>query len=159
MLEHYMMSIIISGFLLVAFGLVMISKADTLTKFAVAICIITSSAIVYRSTNSYYGKPKVLTENIQKAWVMGFHPVPSKGVTFLWLRKPGKLTPISYRIPYSKNVHRTLEKLRRKYKGRPFKIAMKGGGSSLIKPFNKGNSPTIMELPPTLPRKNIQQGG
>jgi hypothetical protein len=152
MLDHFGMSIAISGFLLVAFGFTLLSKSNPLNKLIVCLCLITSTAVIYRSTNSFYGKPKILTQNIKRTWVIGFHAVPKKDILFLWLRKPGKTVPISHRVPYTKKVHKMLSKLRKKYRGKPFMISMKGG-TSLTSPFHMGDSPTIMEIPPTLPRK------
>ena len=152
MLEHYMLTLIISGFLFLAFLGVVFSGIGIVRKVLICSFIIMSSLLMYRSINSFYGKPMVMQEDINRTWVIGFHADIPNGNMYLWLRKPNHPVPVSYVVPYSPGVHKQLYRLRKKHKGKPFMVKVKGG-TSMFKPFNRGDTPKFIPIPKAYPRK------
>lgn len=156
MLDHYIVSIAIGCFLLIAFGLTLFSKSHILIRTAICLSILTSVFLTYRSMNSFYGEPKVLTSGFEKVWVLGFHPDKPNNILYIWMRKPSTRYPISYRVPYSKQFHKTMSRLRKKNKGKPFMVTVKSG-TSATRPFNKGKNTSMIEIQKAMPRKSPVQ--
>lgn len=152
MLDHYMLTVIITGFLFLAFAGVLFTEMKAWKKLTICSLIILSSFLMYRSMNSFYGKPMVMVDSIKKTWVLSFYADIPKGNMYLWLRKPDQEVPVSYVVPYSPQVHKMLYKMREKNKGRPFMVEVKGG-TRMFKPFNRGETPVIIPIPKALPRK------
>lgn len=155
MLDPLFVSAIAALGMAIVFSFVMYRISDRLERIVIASILIAGSILLYRTIDKMNGQPQVMSTPFDEVWVLGFHPDVGSGVLYLWLLEPSNDTPISYRVPYSHKMHKSLDKLRAKHKGKPYKAKMKGG-TSITKPYNLGGEPSLLEIPKTMPRKGEQ---
>jgi len=162
MLEHYLLSIGLAFLMYVIVLYIWFTKFNINSKkrliAAISFFLVVISLFFYRTYDSFNGRPQVMSETLDRAWVLSFYADADNEAIYLWLLELGKETPISYKIPYSEPMHKKLDKLRDKYKGRPYLAKIKGE-SSITKPYGKGqsNGDDLLEIPITMPRKDSKQ--
>jgi len=152
MIEQYYISAIVAFGLFVTFMFVMYRIQSRLEQVIIASILILSSLVIYRHIDDYGGKPTMMSEPVEKAWVLGFHADIPNGALYLWLRLPESGYPVSYRVPYSPKMHGNLDRLRAKHKGKPYMAKIKGR-TSITKPYSQGGVPGLLEIPKILPLK------
>lgn len=131
MLAHFHLSLILF-MTAISIGVIVISSSmKPIMKMVVVGILAVSGMMTYRALNDVYGYPVVMQASFDDALVIGHLLDKENKVIHLWLKADGDQDPRSYTIPFSNKTARFLEGMRRKHKGKPYRVQVKTNVDSL----------------------------
>jgi hypothetical protein len=80
----------------------------------------------YRVMNMVYGQPALLQDDIDNALILGYWPDKENNTMYVWIKHNKQHKPISYSMPYSIKLHKSLQQGRKQHEGKPYRAEIKG---------------------------------
>lgn len=124
MIDHLYISVAIFAIMLIT-GLVVVYSGMKLWRKLLVVALLSLSGIAtYRAIFFFYGYPTIMQKSFKDALIVGFLVDKPNDVIHLWI-KDSEAPPRSYTIPFSNKVSKALEKMRKKHRGKPFRVEIK----------------------------------
>lgn len=125
MLEHFYLSMLLFLTSLGIIAIVFMSKIKLLSKLVIAILLTVSGIFTYRALNEIRGYPVVLQASFKDTLIVSHLPDTENKVIHLWIKAKEDKSPRSYTVPFKKKLAKFLEGMRRKHKGKPYRVKIK----------------------------------
>lgn len=151
MISHMYFSILLFAAALLAVILVLFSHLKLWRKITITTLLVSSSILSYRAMYDFYGYPAIKEINLDDVMVVGFLVDKSTDSIYLWLRE-GSDVPRSYVIPFSFEVAKFLQEMRKRYQGRPFRSKIKSKQNPMNRYLNSLEDVEMEEVK-VLPKK------
>jgi len=124
MLEHFYLSVLLFSTSIVICGIVFLSNIKLQSKLLIAVLLTLSGIFTYRAFNEIQGFPVVLQKTFDDVLVIG-HVIDEENKSIhVWLKSEGDKSPRSYTVPYEEKLAKSLEGMRNKHRGKPYRAKL-----------------------------------
>lgn len=165
MLESIYHTILLFALISLVSGTLFTMKVPLKLRLLMITPVILVGFFFYRGYKTIHGNSILLVNNYKKVLVLGYFPDSKNKIIYMWLRITPQDEPKSFKIPYSPQLHRSLENARKKFQGKPY-YANIHGNTQMYKRYDRHrnqfilipdadhNTKTMNILNPSLPPKH-----
>lgn len=128
-MEMHLHISLILFFIAIILGFVVISsQLSTIRKMIIVTSLAFAGILTYKALNAVYGYPTLLEKGFDDIVVLSFLVSKEEDSVYLWLRDKTGGIPRSYKVPYNRDLAKSLRGMRSKHKGKGFRarIGKKG---------------------------------